>query len=76
MLVLVEVLNILSEDSTERERPELVGELCSGLSEETVLDCNCAGGDQGDDEEPQRVTVTCHAKIVAGLLLERRDTQG
>ena len=76
MLVLVEVLNILSEDSTERERSELVGELCSGLSEETVLDCNCAGGDQGDDEEPQRVTITIVATLLRILFTESSNTLG
>ena len=72
--LLVEELDVLAEDALERERAEAGGELGRGGGERVVLHADADHGDEGDEEEPERVAVAVVAPLVGVELRERIDS--
>lgn len=74
VLILVEELDVLTQDSTETDRAKLARQRRSRGTEHVVLDTNGDGGDDGDDEEVQRIAITFHATLVG--IREREGVDG
>lgn len=70
----VKTHTILTEDSLEAKRTQFRAQLGRGGTKHVVLDCDSHRGDQGDDEEVQRIAVTVVATLVGVGVREAVDS--
>lgn len=81
VLIPVEELNVLAEDCAEAELAELGGERRGRSGKEVVLHADRDHGEDGDNEEPERVAVVLVAHLVvvrkgeASDALRKDDTE-